>query len=159
VSTPRHVFRRRNAQALYAMHYGPNMTPMVDVVMVILIFFMASAVVLGPEWFVRTNLPKRDTASTPRPESQPLRLSVRLTHDAPADDPSAPRTTLVQFNDDAPVTLAVALAALQPAMQGRPADEVVMLITPDRDVPYEDVVQLHAACQGLGITRVGLVER
>ncbi|MFO0831514.1 MAG: biopolymer transporter ExbD [Phycisphaerales bacterium] len=151
MSAPRHVYRRRNAQSLYAMHYGPNMTPMVDVVMVILIFFMASAVVLGPEWFVRTNLPKPDTASTQRPGSQPLRLAAHITREGD--------TTSVQFNDDAPVSLEVALKALRPAMQDRPADEVVMLIRPDADVPYEDVVRLHAACQELGITRVGLVDR
>src|SRR5215813_7077601 len=51
-------FRRRNAQALYDQHYGPNMTPMVDVVMVILIFFMASTAFLGPEWFLKTHLPR-----------------------------------------------------------------------------------------------------
>ena len=152
MSTPRHVYRRRNAQALYAMHYGPNMTPMVDVVMVILIFFMASAVVMGPEWFVRTNLPKPDTASTQRPGVQPLRLTVHMTREAGGD------ATQVQFNADTPVTLEVALAALKPAMQDRPPDEVVMLIRPDAGVPYEDVVKLHAACQELGISRVGLIQ-
>ncbi len=150
MNTPRHVYRRRNAQALYAMHYGPNMTPMVDVVMVILIFFMASAVVMGPEWFVRTNLPKPDTASTARPGAQPLRLAVHMTRENDA--------TQVRFNNDAPITLDVALAALRPAMQDRPADEVVMLIRPDANVPYEDVVRLHAACQELGISRVGLIQ-
>lgn len=150
MSAPRHVYRRRNAQSLYAMHYGPNMTPMVDVVMVILIFFMASAVVLGPEWFVRTNLPKPDTASTARPGQQPLRLSVKMTRED--------GTTMVRFNADAPVALDVAITALKPAMQDRTADDVVMLIQPDAGVPYEDVVRIHAACQELGITRVGLVD-
>ena len=50
-------YRKRNAQALYDLHYGPNMTPMVDVVMVILIFFMSFAAFLGNEWFLRGAIP------------------------------------------------------------------------------------------------------
>src|SRR6056297_968705 len=43
--------------------FGPNMTPMVDVVLVILIFFMAATTIAGQEWFLRTDLPEqRDDA-------------------------------------------------------------------------------------------------
>lgn len=38
--------------------FGPNMTPMVDVTLVILIFFMASASIAGHEWFLRADLPE-----------------------------------------------------------------------------------------------------
>ncbi len=37
--------------------YGPNLAPMVDVVLVILVFFMASIVFVGPEWFLPAALP------------------------------------------------------------------------------------------------------
>ena len=37
--------------------YGPNLAPMVDVVLVILIFFMASIVFVGPEWFLPAAIP------------------------------------------------------------------------------------------------------
>ncbi|MCP2732564.1 biopolymer transporter ExbD, partial [Limnofasciculus baicalensis] len=53
-----HPSRKRNALAQHDLHYGPNMTPMVDVVMVILVFFMASAVFLGPEWYLKTAIPE-----------------------------------------------------------------------------------------------------
>ena len=43
-------FRRRSALYTWQLQFGPNMTPMVDVVMVILIFFMASATFAGAEW-------------------------------------------------------------------------------------------------------------
>ena len=49
--------RRRDALHNYSMHFGPNMTPMVDIVMVILIFFMASAAFMGDEWFLRAAIP------------------------------------------------------------------------------------------------------
>ena len=149
MSAPRHVYRRRDAQAVYALHYGPNMTPMVDVVMVILIFFMASAVVLGPEWFVRTNLPRADTASTPTPGSEPLRLTVRMTR--------ADGATSVQFNTDAPLALDQGVAGVQAIAQRRAPEDIIMLFEPAGDVPYEDVVLMHAACREAGIARVGLV--
>src|SRR4051812_37590647 len=74
----RHTFRKRNAQALYDSHLGPNMTPMVDVVMVILIFFMASTAFLGPEWFLKTHLPAA-SAAPPSDAPEPTRLRVTLT--------------------------------------------------------------------------------
>ncbi|MCA9300858.1 MAG: biopolymer transporter ExbD [Phycisphaerales bacterium] len=47
--------RRRDAWHTH----GPNMTPMVDVTLVILIFFMVSTAVLAPEWFLRASIPQR----------------------------------------------------------------------------------------------------
>lgn len=44
--------RRKTALQTYDGHIGPNMTPDADVVMVILIFFMASASILGPTWLL-----------------------------------------------------------------------------------------------------------
>jgi biopolymer transport protein ExbD len=39
--------------------FGPNMTPMVDVVLVILIFFMAATTIVGQEWFLAADLPEQ----------------------------------------------------------------------------------------------------
>ena len=39
--------------------FGPNMTPMVDVVLVILIFFMAATTIVGQEWFLSADLPEQ----------------------------------------------------------------------------------------------------
>jgi len=40
-------FRRRDARTTWEMHYGPSMTPMCDVVLVILVYFMASTSLAG----------------------------------------------------------------------------------------------------------------
>src|SRR5690348_11081756 len=70
---------RRGALASWELHYGPNMTPMVDVVMVILIFFMASTSVLGPEWFLKTALPVVSKSASVNPESsKQVRLSFEM---------------------------------------------------------------------------------
>lgn len=68
------------------------MTPMVDVVMVILVFFMVSAAFLGPEWLLGSLVPRPVTAAgssnaaqvrakAPRTptRSQPHRSASRLT--------------------------------------------------------------------------------
>ncbi len=63
--------------------YGPNLAPMVDVVLVILIFFMASIVFVGPEWFLPAAIPAEakqnsDEADDPYALPDPT-LSLRIT--------------------------------------------------------------------------------
>lgn len=60
-------FRRRGAADRASLHLGPNMTPMVDVVMVILVFFMASAAFVGPEWFLAAQTVERKPEVTTTP--------------------------------------------------------------------------------------------
>ena len=146
-----HHYRTRNAQALYEMHYGPNMTPMVDVVMVILIFFMASAAMLGPEWFVRTNLPRAAAVSAPTSDAPPLRLTLAMTRDE--------GSTQYHLNgQEQALEAAQVFEALESAVRARSPGEIVVIVNPAPAVPYEDVVALHAACQRLGISKVGLGE-
>lgn len=53
--------------------YGPNLAPMVDVVLVILIFFMASIVFVGPEWFLPAAIPA-DASQSEREAADPYAL-------------------------------------------------------------------------------------
>ena len=118
------TWRRRNALALYDSHYGPNMTPMVDVVMVILIFFMASTAFLGPEWFLKTHLPTVGSkAPTDAPEQTRLRvvLSVGPQNKTLASVSGADGLTMEQL--ETKIT--------DEAKRGRP-DQVVVLVNPGR---------------------------
>ncbi|MDX2017102.1 MAG: biopolymer transporter ExbD [Planctomycetota bacterium] len=155
-------WKGRSALKVYELHYGPNMTPMVDVVMVILIFFMASAAIMGPEWFIRTALPAptppQAAAINPPPDTPGLRLRVELTREG-----TQTRATLVRA--DAAATeaqrapRAVGLVDLSRTIQelvGAAPAEAVVLIKAGPEVPYADVVAAHEACQRLGVTRVGL---
>jgi biopolymer transport protein ExbD len=142
-----HSFRRRNAQALYETHVGPNMTPMVDVVMVILIFFMASTAFLGPEWFLKSYLPTR-TAS-PSAAAQPTRLRLSMTHTAEGG-------TRIAINESAAITVSQLEAALRPEVTKAGPENIVVPIEVAPNVPYEDVVRVHEACDRLGIRKVGL---
>ena len=142
--------RRRNALSLYETHVGPNMTPMVDVVMVILIFFMASAAFLGPEWFLRTALPANRAADAPAADNPPRIVRIGLV--APIGVSSA--VAVIDGAD--PVPLDRALEQLRAIQQTQPEAGLVIVVDPAADAPYDAVVRIHEICASLGITRVGL---
>jgi len=144
--------RSRSALASYEAHHGPNMTPMVDVVMVILIFFMASTVVMGPEWFLRSGLPRKGStvAAQPLPET---RITVRLSI-------TPDRQTVVSIDGGPPGTPVDAASALRLLVpDSLAASSITLLIDAADDVPYDDVVTLHEAAATAGITKVGVVPR
>jgi biopolymer transport protein ExbD len=144
----KHAWRKRNAQALYESHYGPNMTPMVDVVMVILIFFMASTAFLGPEWFLKTHLP-RAGATPPANQPEPTRLHVVLTM-------GPENKTLATVGVLSGLTMEQLDAKVAEEAKRASADNVVVLIAPGATVPYDDVVKVHEMCARAGVTKVGL---
>lgn len=143
-------FRQRNALAQHDLHYGPNMTPMVDVVMVILVFFMASAVFLGPEWFLRTAIPvvKAGVAAPAPVEKKTLRIAL----DRDGDDSRA------SVNGAATMTLAELQSMLEAQVKEHTAANLTIVVNPAPDAPYEGVVLVHEYCQRLGITRIGILE-
>ncbi len=141
-------FRRRNALAIHDLHYGPNMTPMVDVVMVILVFFMASAVVLGPEWFLKASLPTPGRAAAS--DEPPITLRIALAPQGAA--------TVARVDGGEPMSLsALRDTILEATNRGREVRrEVVVVVDPRADVAYEDVVRVHELASELGIARIGL---
>lgn len=144
------MLRRRDALHTRSLHYGPNMTPMVDVVMVILIFFMAGTTFIGRELLLRSAVetaPGR-AGETRALELPPVQLDLRLR--------AGPDETLVTGLGRAEVTIDEAAALLGALVAGTPADEVVVTIVPDPDVPYADVVRLHSACHRAGIRRTAI---
>lgn len=141
-------FRRRSALAVHDHHVGPNMTPMVDVVMVILIFFMASASIVGPQWLLTSALPNRKAA--PPAPGEVTRIEVRLSRSA--------GRTLASINNQPPGNPADVPATLAQAA-GQDPTKLVVIVKPEGDVPYEDVVRVHEACQRLGIAKVGVANR
>jgi len=148
-------FRERGALAVHELHFGPNMTPMVDVVMVILIFFMASTALLGPEWFIRAHLP-RDQAGAgtgERFELPEVRMEVRLG----ADDAGETRVWGFGLDGGTVDELDAAVRASAPdLLAGGASAEPIVVIVPEAGVAYQDVVRAHDACSSAGFTRVGL---
>ena len=151
--------RRKSALQNYEAHIGPNMTPMVDVVMVILIFFMASASILGPTWLLRSTLPPKPTPAVQPPNDELVRLKVQLENkngmtiakwtEAMGEAAAAP-------GPDSGGTLKSFESRLVELTRSHELSKLVVLIDPAANVPYSDVVEVHAICQRLGIDKVGL---
>lgn len=152
-------FRRRDALHNWSLHFGPNMTPMVDVVMVILVFFMASAAFMGPEWFLKSLVPQKPpegagAVQTSGPAAltlPPVQLEITL-----ALRDGVTRATGVGKSD---AELAQVLDALRAFAQDTPKDKIEVLIRPGAGVPYRDVVRMHEGCERLGLSRVGIATR
>ncbi|TVQ59544.1 MAG: biopolymer transporter ExbD [Phycisphaerales bacterium] len=136
---------------------GPNMTPMVDVVLVILIFFMAAMGLAVREHFIRTGAPSAaaDAGRAPGPSAalpdDPLpasRAVLRLVRDD--------RRTLVSGLGMTRVGISEVDARLQQFAEAGAAESVIVIVAPDADVPYQDVVLVHDACARAGVANVRL---
>lgn len=142
--------RPRRALDAHGMHFGPNMTPMVDVVMVILVFFMASTAVLGPEWFLRAAAPAEqiEGAGVALPE-------VRLVVVVEPDEAGGVHLTGLGVNSAGLEVFEAAARRAAPGLLGA-GEEPIVEIRVGNGVRYEDAARAHAACLAAGFTRVEL---
>lgn len=149
------ALRRRDALHNYSMHFGPNMTPMVDIVMVILIFFMASAAFMGDEWFLRAAIPfEMGRGSVLNKPNDPLALPPERL-DVIMDVDRAGNTIVTVLDlKEAPLQQFLDRLAGFPRTTQTAAMEVN--IRPTGAVPYRDVVRVHSACDEAGIVKVGI---
>lgn len=115
-----------------------NVTPLVDVMLVLLVIFMVTAPII--QQGVEINVPKVRAAPLPGEEQQ---FVVSITRDKQ-----------VYLNDArlAPDQLTEKLAAISAE---RPDRQV--FVRADEDVPYGDVIRTMAAIKAAGIQNVGMV--
>lgn len=138
--------------------HGPNMTPMVDVVLVILIFFMAAMGLAVREQYLRSAPPREPGASpagahasptpTDRSSVPPSRTILRLTR--------AGRNTVVTGLGMTNVGLGDVAQRLADFAAADAADTLIVVVAPDPDVPWQDVVIVHDACAKSGVRNVRL---
>ncbi|CAN5268866.1 ExbD/TolR family protein [soil metagenome] len=114
-----------------------NVTPLVDVMLVLLIIFMVSAPLLSAG--VPVDLPKTDAAALPSPD-KPLTVTVE-------------KTGALHLNDDA-----ATLEGLVPAVQARGGSaERPIYVRADGAAPYAMVAQVMARLSTNGFTKLNLV--
>ena len=151
------------------VHYdsGPNMTPLVDVVMVILIFLMLAGSFAGATRYLmdKQKIHPKGTGQPQHREIKPqdieIDLDVLVDSSYPANDPTAkptgyiakwppgegtavkPNEPLVSVtNDEAAVT--AALAEKLRKFGGNP-DNVQVVLKPANGVPYKYIVRVYQA--------------
>ncbi|MBU6154912.1 MAG: biopolymer transporter ExbD [Bdellovibrionales bacterium] len=115
-----------------------NVTPMVDVMLVLLIVFMVSAPLL--QQGVEVNLPKADSGSLPQSED-PVVLTIRGNQTLELDQKPVAKTALFEK--------LTALAIAKPNLQ--------VLVEADQSVSYGVVAKVMAQLKKAKIARVGLV--
>jgi biopolymer transport protein TolR len=115
-----------------------NMTPLIDVMLVLLVIFIITAPLLVNS--VNVNLPKADPGHSP-PAPQFVQLSIDRTGQV--------------FDDTQPINMEFLAVKLQAAAKGNPDTEVQLRA--DTAVPYGRVVEVMAVAQKAGLSRIGFV--
>jgi biopolymer transport protein TolR len=115
-----------------------NMTPLVDVMLVLVVIFIITAPLMASS--IRLDLPRTDAA---KPSDAPKFVTVVLD--------KAGQT----FVDDKPVAPAELATKLAQAARDNPEMEVQLRA--DQSVPYGRVIEVMGAAQKAGLNRVGFV--
>jgi len=115
-----------------------NVTPLVDVMLVLLVIFMVTAPMM--QQGVQVNLPKAETKALPTPEESVI-VSIERSGTVSINSAAIPEGEL--------------RARLAEMFASRSKKEV--FLKADKDVPYGDVVKTMAEIKGAGIERLGMV--
>lgn len=142
--------RRRRGGAL-------QMTPMIDVIFLLLTFFVVTARFRTPELYLPVELPDKPQAGAVRPAIiEPLRMNIR----------QGEQGSLVAFGDrqialsaESPEAGLVSLAELVPQvfeLQHRISSDPIELVCDDR-VPWDTVVKVYDLLQTIGASNITFV--
>lgn len=121
-----------------------NVTPFVDVMLVLLIIFMVTAPMM--EQGVDVNLPEVAEAPSLTANKEPLVITVQKDGAI-----SIGRTKIEDATKLTPV--------LQQILKDKPEDEKDVFLEADRDVPYGKVVPVMAAIKKAGVAKLGMVSQ
>ena len=115
-----------------------NMTPLIDVMLVLVVIFIITAPLLASS--VRLDLPRTD-AATPTEAPQALTLSLDRAGQA--------------YLDDKPLAIADLAARLAQIAARNPDTEVQLRA--DQMLPYGRVLEVMGIAQKAGLTRIGFI--
>jgi biopolymer transport protein TolR len=115
-----------------------NMTPLIDVMLVLVVIFIITAPLLASS--IKLDLPKADSALTANAPS-----SVTVVMDAAGQ---------IYLKDQA---LVLADLAQQFALSAQANPQTEVLLRADQSVPYGRIVEVMGAAQKAGLNRIGFV--
>ena len=143
-----------------AVHYesGPNMTPLVDVVMVILIFLMLAGKFGASEHFLVSNMPLEGKGGEPSGASQvSVNEPVEIRVDSPQKDRFMARDNGGRLNATSGEQLYQQLVKLQKQMNdaGKATKDIQVKIAPGRQVRFEHVIAVQEAAMRAKFEKIG----
>ena len=125
----------------------PQMAPMIDVVFLLLIFFMLTLKIISPEGDFNINMPAVAQAQTETPKLLPD-FKVRLLADAATGQLVEVRVGQRSLGNG-PQAFQLLQQTIKEQIAGSPyADEVEIEIDADFDLNYEHVISAVSACTG-----------
>jgi biopolymer transport protein ExbD len=140
------------------IHYesGPNMTPLVDIIMVILIFMMLTGTFAVGEWYLQSNMPMTEkgtggTSVSNVPLDEPLEIRVET---IPRIDPQSGLTVEVWVasagriqveNDRAALTSQLDAMRQKLNAANTPTSRIQVVISPGRSTRYKHLVEVYQA--------------
>lgn len=141
------------------VHYdaGPNMTPLVDVVMVILIFFMVAGSFTGATHYLLSNTPISSTGAGGAAVAEDFvpDESLEVTVDQPLADQFRARVGGAEpVGDAAQLRGLLEARGRQYAAVGKPVADVQVLIAPRGDVKFGHLIKVYEAAQLAGFQKV-----
>jgi biopolymer transport protein ExbD len=140
------------------IHYdsGPNMTPLVDIVMVILIFMMLVSQFVGAEHFLTSNLPISQSgagnAQLPPGFLPDEPLDIRV--DSPTPDQFIATAGQIRTGDAKVLTAALKQMRLNLNKAGKSDDKIQVKIGPGKNVKYGFLVQVYEAALNAGFVKI-----
>ena len=142
------------------VHYdsGPNMTPLVDVVMVILIFLMLAGSFAGAEHYLVSNVPFSKQGAgggTPPPGGIPEDEPVVITVEQNATrDGFIARAEKITATDGKALEKGLTTLREQLRGAGKPPEKIQIVISPGRNVKYRHLVEVYQAALAAEFTKV-----
>ncbi len=138
------------------VHYdsGPNMTPLVDVVMVILIFLMLAGSFGAGEHYLQSTVPIRQGGGGGVKDAVPDEVTFTITVDEGGDRINARPDGMDPITDKAVLTAALEQKLAAFAAAGTPVDKVQVVISPGNQVKYVYLIQVYEAALEAKFTKV-----
>ncbi len=134
----------------------PNLMPVVNVAMVVLIVFMIGASFAGPESYLKSNLPFKPTggggAALPKDwvPDQPLDVFI----DSPTPDRFTATVGNQKVEDETALAGLLAAKRQQLAAAGSGVGDVTVQISPGRTVHYRYLIKAQEAAQLAGFKKI-----
>lgn len=144
------------------VHYdsGPNMTPLVDVVMVILIFLMLVGQFGGAEHYLLSSLPRSEKGlggSKPAERVVPDEpLDIRV--DSPTPGAWTAVAGKIRTGDAALLTAQLKKMREQFNSAGKPTDKIQVVISPGRDVAYDALMKVYESAMNADFSKISFAK-
>ena len=116
-----------------------NVTPLVDVMLVLLIIFMITAPLMSHK--IRIDLPQANPNVVDQPQPEPLDLAIKENGDL--------------FLNDEPVTDAILQSQLRVAAQKSPQPE--LQIRADKPTQWQKIATVMAEAKSVGMVKLGFM--